>query len=74
MSSSTDDRAFEDAADDAFLTPDFAGLQFAVGIEAGELGAGAGAAGRAVVGFAGAEDEVSAIGAAATVGGPKSSM
>ena len=30
--------------------------------EAGELGAGAGAAGRAVVGLAGTEDEVAAIG------------
>ena len=47
--------------------------QFAVGGEAGELGAGAGAAGRAVVGLAGAEDEVAAVGAG-RVGGPNSSM
>jgi hypothetical protein len=52
---------FEDAADDAFLTPDFAGGEFAVCGEAGELGAGAGAAGGTVVFGAGAEDEVAAV-------------
>src|SRR5262245_38654720 len=36
--------AVEDAADDAFLAPDLAGLQLAVGRQAGELGARAGAA------------------------------
>ena len=36
--------------------------ELAVGDQAGELGAGAGAAGRAVVGLAGAEDEVPAVG------------
>ena len=36
--------------------------QLAVGDEAGELGAGAGAARRAVVGLAGTEDEVAAVG------------
>src|ERR1017187_1338567 len=56
-------RPFEDAADDALLTPDLAGQQFAIGVEAGQLGAGSGAAGRAVVGFTGTEHEVLAIGA-----------
>src|SRR5262249_15267384 len=51
----------EDAADDALLFPDLTRRQFAVGGEAGELGAGAGAARRAVVGQAGAEDEVAAV-------------
>src|SRR5262245_36867890 len=37
-------RALEDAADDALLPPEPAFLQLAVGEEAGELGAGAGAA------------------------------
>ena len=55
--------AFEEAADDAFLAPDAAFGQGTIGIEAGELGAGAGAAGGAVVGFAGAEHETLAIGA-----------
>lgn len=53
--------AGEDGAKDAFLPPCVAGLECAVGGEAGELGAGAGAAGGAVVGFAGAEDEVAAV-------------
>ena len=53
--------AFEDAADDAFLTPDLAGGEFAVGGEAGELGAGAGAAGGAVVFGTGTEDEAAAV-------------
>ncbi len=56
-------RSLEDAADDALLAPDLARLEFAVGVEARELGAGAGAAGRAVVRLAGAEDEVLAVGA-----------
>ena len=55
------DLAFEEAADDALLPPDLAFLQFAAGVEAGELGACAGAARRAVVGFAGTEDEVLAV-------------
>ena len=63
MPSSTRDAAFEDAAHDALLPPDFAGRELAVGVEAGQLGAGAGAAGRAVVGLAGAEHEILAIGA-----------
>lgn len=53
----------EEAADEAFLEPDLAGGEFAIGGEAGEFGAGASAAGGAVIGFAGAEDEVAAIGA-----------
>ena len=57
------DRAFEDAADDALLAPDLARLQFAIGVQAGQLGAGAGAARRAVVGLAGAQHEVLAVGA-----------
>ena len=56
------DRAFEDAADDALLPPDLALAELAVGDQARELGAGAGAAGRAIVGLAGAEDEVLAVG------------
>src|SRR5579862_5531646 len=39
----------EDAADDALLPPDVALLDLTVGEQAGELGAGAGAARRAVV-------------------------
>jgi len=53
--------AFEDGAEDAALPPDFAGGELAVGEEAGELGAGTGAAGGAIVGLAGAEDEVGAV-------------
>src|SRR5437879_4859412 len=56
------ERALEDAADDALLPPDVALAQLAVGEEAGELGAGPGAAGRAVVCHAGAEDEIAAVG------------
>ncbi|MCY1532882.1 hypothetical protein D9M68_681780 [compost metagenome] len=54
--------AFELAADHAGLAPGLAFGQFAVGGEAGQLGAGAGAAGRAVVGLARAEHEVAAVG------------
>src|SRR5271170_7316990 len=53
--------SFKDAAHDAFLAPDFAGFQFSVGVEAGKFGAGAGAAGRTVVGFSGAENKVLAL-------------
>ena len=52
---------FEDAANDAFLPPDFIGGEFSICGKAGELGAGTGAAGGAVVFAAGAEDEVSAV-------------
>src|SRR5262249_23610372 len=55
------DLAVEDAADDALLAPGFARLELPVGHQAGELGAGPGAAGGAVVGLAGAEDEVPAL-------------
>src|SRR5205823_4918669 len=54
-------RRLEDTADDAFLPPDLALAQLPVGREAGELGAGAGAARRAVVGPAGAENEVADV-------------
>src|SRR5207244_13342260 len=50
------------AADDALLPPDLALAQLAVGHQAGELGAGAGAAGRTVIRPAGAEHEVAAVG------------
>src|SRR5438045_3553197 len=53
--------AAENAADDALLHPLVAGRQLAVGREARELGAGARAAGRPVVGLAGTEDEVPAV-------------
>src|SRR5688572_24004389 len=51
------------AADDALLDPARTFGELAIGGEAGELGAGAGAARRAVVGFAGAEDEIAGVGA-----------
>src|SRR5205085_537706 len=54
-------RGFKHAADDALLPPDSAWCQFAIGGQARDLGAGAGAAGRAVVRFAGAEDEIPAV-------------
>src|SRR5689334_20357985 len=53
----------ERAADQTLLYPRRALGEFAVGGEAGELRARAGAAGRAVVGFAGAKDEVAAVNA-----------
>src|SRR2546430_1369676 len=55
-------RTLEDAADDALLPPDLAFVQLTVGVETGQLGAGAGAARRTVVGVAGTEDEVAAVG------------
>src|SRR5262245_8679262 len=51
-------RGLEAAADDAFLHPRLARRELAVGREAGELRARAGAAGRAVVGLSRAKDEV----------------
>src|ERR1041385_1847294 len=54
----------ERAAEDAFLNPRRALGEFAVSGEAGEFGAGARAAGRAVVGLAGALDEISRVRAA----------
>jgi len=55
------DAAFEDAADDAFLSPGLAFAKFAVRVETGEFGAGSGAARRPVVGFAGTQNEILAI-------------
>ena len=55
-------RAFEQAADDALLPPDLSLGELAVGDQAGKLGAGAGAARGAVVGPAGAQHEVLAVG------------
>src|ERR1035438_9545121 len=46
------DCSFEHAAGDAFLTPDLAGLQFAVGVETGQFGAGPGTARRTGVSLA----------------------
>src|SRR5450755_3073852 len=51
----------EGAADEAFLNPDVALCKTTVGCEAGKFGACTGAAGRAVIGFAGAENEVAAV-------------
>ena len=53
--------ADEHAAGDALLPPDLARAQLPVGVEAGELRARAGAAGRAIVGIARAEHEASAV-------------
>ena len=53
--------ALEDAANDAFLTPDLARGEFSICMEAGEFCAGARAAWRTVVGSARAEDEVPAM-------------
>src|SRR5690606_28573379 len=50
------------AANDTGLAPDLSRRELAVGGQAGQFGAGAGAAGRAVVGLAGAEHEVAAVG------------
>ena len=46
------------AADDAGLAPHLTRLELAIGGQAGNFGAGTGAAGRAVVGFAGAQHVV----------------
>src|SRR5437868_3231347 len=56
------DRALENAADDAFLPPDFALADLAVLIETGKLGTRAGPAWRAVICLSGTEDEVLAVG------------
>src|SRR5512146_57335 len=53
--------ADELAAKNAFLNPRLAFGQFAVGSQAGELGARAGAAGRTIVCLAGAKHEVAAV-------------
>ena len=59
------DASFEDRAEDACLSPDFAGRKFSICVEAGHLGAGSGAAGRAVVGLSGAQDKIGAVGVGA---------
>src|SRR5699024_5254443 len=61
--------AFEDAAEDAFLLPHCAGVQLAVGHQAGQLGAGAGAARRPVPDQPGAEDESARVDAVGGTGG-----
>ena len=66
--------AVESAADEAFLTPDLAGGEFAVGMEAGEFGGGSGAAGGAVVSLAWAEDEVAGVGSGGHRGAVKFDM
>ena len=53
--------AFKNAAHHAFLLPDLALGQFAIRVQAGQLGAGAGAARRTVVGLAGAEHKTAAV-------------
>ncbi len=55
------DTTGEDRVENAGLAPWLAGREFSVGMKAGQLGAGAGAAGRAVVNLARAEDEVPAV-------------
>src|ERR1700733_10255417 len=60
-------RSLEDAAEDAFLSPSLTFLKQAIGEEACELRAGAGAARRTIVGLAGTEHKVTAIGG----GGPR---
>jgi len=53
--------ACESAAENAFLNPRFVFCEFFVGREAGELCARAGAARRAIIGFAGALDEIAGV-------------
>lgn len=53
--------AFKDAADHAFLAPGLARREQAVGIQAGELRAGAGATRGAVVLLARAENKVATV-------------
>lgn len=55
------DAALENGVENAGLTPDLAGAEFPVGMKTSEFGTGAGAARRAIIGFAGAENEVPAI-------------
>ena len=61
MAVSQDDAAFENAPDHAFLAPDLSGSQEAFGIQAGQLGARAGAAGGPIVLLARAEHEIPAV-------------
>ena len=53
--------ALEHGSEDAFLPPDLAGGELAIRSQAGELCAGAGAAGGAVIFATGAEDKVAAM-------------
>ena len=53
--------ALEHTANHAFLPPNIAFAQFAIGIQTRQLGACACAARRAVIGFARAQDEIFAI-------------
>src|SRR5450432_3209715 len=55
------DRAFEDASDEAFLPPEIAGLELAIGVQTCEFRAGARAARRAVIGKAGTEHEIARV-------------
>src|SRR5690606_20702957 len=52
----------ENGVENAGLPPGLPGLELSGGVQAGELGAGARAAGRAVVGLARTEDEIPAVG------------
>lgn len=61
--------SFKDAADDGGLSPDLTFGELFRGCEAGEFCAGAGAAGRTVVGRTGAEDEILRVGLYSGLGG-----
>src|SRR5579864_6116585 len=50
--------AFEHTPDDTLLFPNLALANFSIGVEAGQLGAGAGAAWRTIIGLAGTEHEI----------------
>jgi hypothetical protein len=67
------DAAFKYAANNAFLFPDLTFADFPVGIEAGQLGAGSGAAGRAIVGLPRTENEILAVDRR-QIDGPNNSM
>src|SRR5690242_14958118 len=54
-------RALEHAAYDAFLPPDLPHIEFAIRIQAGHFGAGAGAAGGAIIGLARTQHEILAV-------------
>src|SRR5208337_2567773 len=53
--------AFEDAADNAFLSPGLPFADFAVRVKARQFRAGPRAAGRTIVGFPGTEHEIFAV-------------
>lgn len=54
--------AFEDRIENAGLAPDLSRCKFFIGIEACEFGASSGAAGRTVIGIAGAEHKIFRVG------------